>query len=307
MKNITLKSLVKELFLEEGFEDLETSKGEEIFNSYYNTKKAQFDKILEIAGISKSKFKIGKDYDISIEDKELVKMLFEEVNSIYAKGLRLKNPDKYTIYDRFDFLLKIEKRLEKKFKGDELLKQKQNFYGYSNLISQYKVYSIKETISSFLDIQIPSLQVSDTDIKNDKDEMEIQEKKIKALQKDDLKEFFNLVDVPIEYDYKGLSKSNEYKSNNIGFYSLTENDRILVLGLYEKMIEKILEELKKFTGKLSDAREFFEGKNAKKVFIQAIDDYKEALETDGEPMPEECKKAIEELLKNRKKKRATEK
>lgn len=306
MKSITLKSLVKELFLEEGFDDLETAEGEDIFNSYYNTKKAQFDKILEIAGINKAILKIGKDYDIHIEDKELVKTLFEEVNSIYSKGLRLKNPDKYTIYDRFDFLRNIEKRLEKKFEGVELLNQKEKFYGYSNLISQYKIYSIKETISSFLDTQLPSLQVNDTDIKNDKDSMEIQKKKIKALQKDDLKEFFNLVDVPIDYDYKGLPKSSEDKSNSIGFHSLTENDRILVLGLYEKIIEKILEELKKFTGKLSDAREFFEGKNAKEVFIQAIDDYKEALEVDGEPMPEECKKAIEELLKSRKKKRATE-
>lgn len=307
MKEINLKSIVKELFLEEGFEDLETTEGEDIFNTYYGTRKKQFDKVLEIAGINKGILKTGKDYEIYPEDKELVKMLFKEVDSIYAKGLRLKNPEKYTIYDRFDFLLKVEKRLEKKFKGKELLEQKQKFYGYSNLISQYKVYSIKETISSFLDIQLPNLQISDEDIKSDKDEMKIQENKIKALNKGNLKEFFNLVDVPIDYDYKGVPKSNEDKSNNIGFYSLTENDRILVLGLYEKMIEKIFEELKMFTGKLSDAREFFEGKNAKEVFIQAIDDYKEALETEGEPMPEECKKAIEELLKNRKKKRATEK
>ena len=160
MKTINLKDIIKELFIEEGFSEGQDINGTDIFSTYYGTKKNQFGKILDIVGIDKKVFKIGKDYAINPKDKELVKILLQQVETTYAKGLRLNNHKKYTKYDRFEFLLNIENELEKRFQGVELIRQKEKFYGYSRVVSEYKVYEIKKIINDFMLEEFKNLQVS---------------------------------------------------------------------------------------------------------------------------------------------------
>ena len=74
MKN-TLTDIVKELWDEEGNVTEIRVDGEDLYQKYYNKIRKQFDKILEVAGIDKKTMKIGKEYVIDYEDKELVKIV----------------------------------------------------------------------------------------------------------------------------------------------------------------------------------------------------------------------------------------
>lgn len=283
MKTINLKDIIKELFIEEGFSEGQDINGTDIFSTYYGTKKNQFGKILDIVGIDKKVFKIGKDYAINPEDKELVKILLQQVETTYAKGLRLNNHKKYTKYDRFEFLLNIENELEKRFQGVELIRQKEKFYGYSRVVSEYKVYEIKKIINDFMLEEFKNLQVSEVDINAIKNEVDDEELIMKAYEEGDLETIQSLYN----------------KGKNISFYNITENDRILILGLYKKVVKDILGELKIFTEKFADCREFFDGKTAIEVFKESINDYNELVEEKGEQVPEECVLAVKELLRSK--------
>lgn len=279
METINLKSILRESFIEEGFTDSIDINGKSSFNSYYDTKKIQFGKILEIIGIDKKLFKIGKDFAIPLDDKELVKIILKQVETTYAKNLRLKKSKEYTKEERFEFLLNIEDELEERFQGAELIRQKEKFYGYSRVISEYKVYEIKEIINDFMLKESKRLQVNEPDANISKDDELIRK-------------------VYIEGDLEAL-KSFYDEGKIIDFYNITENDRILILDLYKKVVSNILEELEIFTEKFADCREYFGNRPAVQILKEAVNDYNELVQEEGESFPEECMLSVRELLKSK--------
>lgn len=296
---INLTELISEIIKEEELTFNCDENGVDEEAQYYDTVKKRFNKILEIASINKNQIKIGKEYAIPIDDKELVKQLILESNSRYAKGLRLGNPSKYSEEDRFEFLLAVEKRLESKYKGEELIKQKEKFYAYSNILSEYKAYSIRRTLEEFTKIEFKKLQIQEhRSRKLTRDEEDIlwyQKEKIKALHNNNLKEYYKL-DEMIEEKLGDIS---------YGYNTVTENDRVLILDMYERMIKVVLNDMKVFAQKFSEVRQY-KGKDmsfinalSEGVFEQAINDFFIDRIIHKDEMPEACKKSVEELLKNR--------
>lgn len=296
---INLTELISEIIKEEEliFNCNEDGVDEEA--KYYDKVKRRFEKVLEIANINKNQIKIGREYAIPIDDKELVKQLILESNSRYAKGLRLGNPSKYSEEDRFEFLLAIEKRIESKYKGEDLIRQKEKFYAYSNILSEYKAYSIRRTLEEFTKIEFKKLQIQEHRSRklsrNEEDILWYQKEKIKALNNNNLKEYYKL-DEMIE---------EKLGDTSYGYHTVTENDRVLILDMYERLIKVILDDMKVFAEKFSEVREY-KSKDmslinvlSEGVFEQAINDFFMDRIMHKDEMPEACKKSIEELLKNR--------
>ncbi len=343
---INLTELINEIIKEEKLIFNCDENGVDEKDKYYDKVKRRFERVLEIANINKNKIKIGKEYAIPIDDKELIKQLILEANSKYAKGLRLGNPSKYSQEDRFEFLLAVEKRLESKYKGEELIRQKEKFYAYSNILSEYKAYSIRRTLEEFTilavekrleskykgeelirqkekfyaysnilseykaysirrtleeftKIEFKKLQIQEhRSRKLTRDEEDIlwyQKEKIKALHNNNLKEYYKL-DEMIE---------EKLGDTSYGYNTVTENDRVLILDMYERMIKVVLNDMKVFAQKFSEVRQY-KGKDmsfinalSEGVFEQAINDFFIDRIIHKDEMPEACKKSVEELLKNR--------
>lgn len=296
---INLTELISEIIKEEEliFNCNEDGVDEEA--KYYDKVKRRFEKVLEIANINKNQIKIGREYAIPIDDKELVKQLILESNSRYAKGLRLGNPNKYSEEDRFEFLLAIEKRIESKYKGEDLIRQKEKFYAYSNILSEYKAYSIRRTLEEFTKIEFKKLQIQEHRSRklsrNEEDILWYQKEKIKALNNNNLKEYYKL-DEMIE---------EKLGDTSYGYHTVTENDRVLILDMYERLIKVVLDDMKVFAERFSEVREY-KSKDmslinvlSEGVFEQAINDFFMDRIMHKDEMPEACKKSIEELLKNR--------
>lgn len=289
MKN-TLTDIVKELWDEEGNVTEIRVDGEDLYQKYYNKIRKQFDKILEVAGIDKKTMKIGKEYVIDYEDKELVKILIKSINNSYAKGIRLGN-DNFTEEDRFKFMIDVENMIENKFKGEEKIRQKEKLYGYTGILSDYKIYAIKNTLDEFLDIELNKMQKYLYKNVNRSDALyinDVHKAKIRAIHNNNEREFFKLC---------SYSEDEEYS----GRYDMNENDKILVLDMYHRFIKRTLKEIKLFNEKFSDVRCYeddnmsFIDKDSKQVFLQALEDYRDTL-VDEENIPSDVIKSIKEFL-----------
>ena len=90
-----------------------------------------------------------------------------------------------------------------------------------------------------------------------------------------------------------------------GYNTVTENDRVLILDMYERMIKVVLNDMKVFAQKFSEVRQYkgedmsFINALSEGVFEQAINDFFIDRIIHKDEMPEACKKSVEELLKNR--------
>lgn len=296
---VNLKELVREIWVEEGNIDEISEEGTDKFMIYYNKIKTQFSNILSTAGINKEIFKIGREFEIDLREKELVKILIKNYDDKYIKGLRLSGSKKFSKEDRFKFLLQVEKVLEEKFSGEELIEQKEMFYRYSHILSDFKAYSIKNMLDEFLNIEFSKMQnyiYRDIPNEDERDMVDIHKKKIKALHNNDESEFYELCKL-----------ENRLETKFHGYYNITENDKVMILDMYQRIISDMLNKIRIFTEKFSDVRQYedeeisFIKKNSKDVFLQAIDDYKQGLIEHGEPMPEEVLLAVKEFLDSKKK------
>lgn len=297
----SLRELTNELWIEAGNKEELKEDGSDEFQKYYNKVKKQFPNILNTAGINIEILKVGREFEIDIREKELIKILIKNYDDRYVKGLRLAGSKSFSQEDRFKFLLQVERMLEEKFKGEELIEQKEMFYGYTHILSDFKAYSIKNMLDDFLNIEFSKMQnYSYKDISNsdERDMVDIHKKKIRALHNMDESEFYELCRLE-----KGLEKDFH------GYYNITENDKIMILDMYQRIINDILNEMRMFVEKFSEVREYkddeisFINKSSREVFLQAIDDYKQELIENDEPMPEQVLLAVKELLDSRKKNR----
>jgi hypothetical protein len=297
----SLRQLTSELWIEAGNKDELREDGSDEFEKYYNKVKKQFPNILKTAGINMEMLKVGREFEIDKREKELVKILIKNYDDRYVKGLRLAGSNNFSQEDRFKFLLQVERMLEEKFKGEELIEQKEMFYGYTHILSDFKAYSIKNMLDEFLNIEFSKMQnykYRDISNEDERDMVDIQKKKIKAIHNMDESEYYELCKLE-----KGLE--TEFH----GYYNITENDKVMILDMYQRIISDILNEMRIFAEKFSDVRAYEDGeisfvnKNSREVFLQAIDDYKKGLTEEDEPIPEKALLAVKELLDSRKKKR----
>ena len=284
---VSLRQLTNELWIEAGNKDELKEDGSDEFEKYYNKVKKQFPNILNTAGINIKMLKVGREFEIDIREKELVKILIKNYDDRYVKGLRLAGSKSFSQEDRFKF--------------EELIEQKEMFYGCAHILSDFKAYSIKNMLDEFLNIEFSKMQnykYRDISNEDERDMVDIQKKKIKAIHNMDESEYYELCKLE-----KGLE--TEFH----GYYNITENDKVMILDMYQRIISDILNEMRIFAEKFSDVRAYEDGeisfvnKNSREVFLQAIDDYKKGLTEEDEPIPEKALLAVKELLDSRKKKR----
>lgn len=295
----SLRQLTSELWIEAGNKDELKEDGSDEFEKYYNKVKKQFPNILKTANINIEMLKVGREFEIDKREKELVKILIKNYDDRYVKGLRLAGSNNFSQEDRFKFLLQVERMLEEKFKGEELIEQKEMFYGYTHILSDFKAYSIKNMLDEFLNIEFSKMQnysykyISNSD---ERDMVDIQKKKIKAIHNMDESEYYELCKVE-----KGL------ETEFYGYYNITENDKVMILDMYQRIISDVLNEMRIFAEKFTDVREYeddeitFVNKSSRDVFLQTLEDYKQGLLEDNEPIPEKVLLAVKELLDSREK------
>lgn len=300
----SLRKLVEEVWIEKGYTFYEFREdGVDEFEKYYDKIKKQFNNILTTAGIDKGRLRVGSEFEIDIKEKELVKMLIKNYDDRYVKGLRLSSSKTFSQEDKFKFLLEIEKMLEKNFKGKELIEQKEMFYGYTHILSDFKAYSIKSMLDDFLSIEFSKMQnYSYIDMHNsdERDLVDIHKKKIEALHSGNEAEYYRLCKLEVDEEF-------------YGYYNITENDKIMLLDMYQTIIKDILNKVRLFAEKFSEVRQYeddkisFSDKDSKDVFLQTIDDYKDTLMKDNEPIPERVISQVKEWLDTEKKKRKDKK
>jgi len=228
---VSFYQIAKEMALEEGLpypdyvklnrEDPRREEWENKFTNYRKGKTDYFKEILENQGVNPDiKYKVNGEFQIPIEDKDIIKFLIREYTSPYYKKFR--NGEKADIKEFKeieDIINKGKEFICRNFKGEEAEKQLASLYRVTEYYSRKSSKEVYDRITKMIEKSINNIKVDKEKI-NDKKSIESNKK---------LASFKNVDDILNKIKYEKLINIHRR-------IWLTDKDAELLILFYEQMI-----------------------------------------------------------------------